>query len=101
MESKLPEIPSEYIEPYLAKFMGNVIEMAAFAYTEEELKKKGGVGHTIPQLKEWVKGVEFFVSSCCGIHSRYAMMNELDRLRKIPDDEFKKIAREVFFGEQK
>ena len=36
--AKLPEIPSEFIEPYLAKFMGSMIEFISSAcITQEEL----------------------------------------------------------------
>lgn len=40
----LPEIPSEFIEPYLVKFMGNIIEFASNACTEEEKQKRKGSG---------------------------------------------------------
>jgi hypothetical protein len=93
---KLPEIPSEFIEPYLTKFMGNIIEFASTACTEEELKERNGVGWTIAELKQWIKGVEMFVSWTCGIHARLAMSNEFyNRWKYMPDDEIKRICKKV------
>ena len=94
--AKLPEIPSEFIEPYLQKFMGNIVEFAASACTEEEKKLRCGVGWTIADLKSWVKGVEMFVSWTCGIHARYAMQNEFyNHWNYMPDDEIKAICKQV------
>jgi hypothetical protein len=94
--NKLPEIPSEFIEPYLQKFMGNIIEFAASACTEDEKKQRGGSGWTISEIKNWIKGVELFVSWSCGIHARLAMQNEFyQRWYRLPDDEIKKICKQV------
>lgn len=84
--NKLPEIPSEYIEPYLVQFMGSMIGFIASARTEEE-KQKNGCGWTVADIKQWMKGVEVFVSHSCGIHARYAMMNELQKFIRMPDEE--------------
>lgn len=92
----LPEIPSDFIEPYLVKFMGNIIEFASNACTEEEKQKRNGSGWTIAEIKNWVKGVEMFVSWTCGIHARYAMQNEFYlRWNTLPDDEIKSICKQV------
>lgn len=94
----LPEIPSEFIEPYLQKFMGTIIDFAASACTEEELKKRNGVGWTIAEVKQWVKGVELFVSTTCGVHARLAMQNEFyQRWKNIPDDKIKEICRKIIY----
>lgn len=99
---KLPEIPSEYIEPYLAKFMGSMIEFVSSAcITQEELDtERKGIGWTVAEVKNWVKGVEVFVSHTCGIHARYAAMNQMLKFCDIPDAELKemcqKIVRESF-----
>ena len=92
---KLPEIQSEFIEPYLAKFMGSMVEFVASAKTKERLKKDNGIGWTVADIKQWVKGVEVFVSQTCGIHARYAMMNEMDKFCKMKDQELYKTCRKV------
>lgn len=94
---KLPEIPSEFIEPYLEKFMGHIIEFAANAYlTEEEKQSHNGTGWTIAEIKLWIKGVELFVSWTCGIHARLAMQNEFyNRWKDMPDDEIKRLCKQV------
>lgn len=98
---KLPEIPSELIEPYLVRFMETMIQFAANAcITNDELnKERGGVGHTIQHLKAMVDGVETFVSQSCEIHARFAMMNELSRWQSMPDEELRSICRKVYYQE--
>ena len=99
-EIKLPEIPSEFIEPYLSKFLGNMVGFIASACTEEE-KKKRGTGWTVDDIKAWIKGVEVFVSQTCGIHARIAMANEYyDRISRIDNDELKKICQDIYFGKK-
>jgi hypothetical protein len=98
--SKLNQIPSEYIEPYLAKFMGSMVDFVASAVlTEEEKQKRNGCGWTVAEVKSWIKGVELFVSHSCGIHAQYAMMNEMHRFTELPDEKLleicKKVSREV------
>jgi hypothetical protein len=98
--SKLPEIPSEYIEPYLAKFMGSMVEFAASAVlTQEEKAERGGIGWTIAEVKSWVKGLELFVNHYCGIHARYAMMNEMYKFVETPDEEMQRICKKIIFGD--
>ena len=92
---KLPEIPSGYIEPYLSKFMGSMVEYVASAKTEEQLKKDNGIGWTVADIKKWVKGVEVFVSLTCGIHARMAMMNEMYKFSEMEDKELYKTCRKV------
>ena len=86
----LPEIPSEFIEPYLVKFMGNMIQYVACARTE-----KTEYGWTVKDVRQWIKGVEVFVSEFCGIHSRYAMMNELNRWEKMTDEQLKELCDKI------
>ncbi len=98
INKELPKIPSEYIEPYLAKFMENIIEFAADACSEEEKKLRNGIGWTIPEIKQWIKGVELFVSFNCGLHAKFAMTNEFyNRWENIPDDEIKSICRKIVY----
>jgi len=89
----LPEIPSEFIEPYLVKFMGNMIQYVACARTEEEKAK--GYGWTVAEVKQWLKGVEVFVSEFCGIHSRYAIMHEVQRWQEMSDEQLKELCDKV------
>jgi hypothetical protein len=85
----LPEIPSEFIEPYLVKFMSNLIQYVAYARTPEENAK--GYGWTVAEVKQWLKGVEVFVSEFCGIHSGYAIMHEVQRWQKMTDEQLKEM----------
>lgn len=102
MDTKLPEIPSEFIEPYLVKFMGSMLEFFASAHlTEEDKVTIGkGTGWTVKEIKTWIKGVEVFVSNSCGIHARYAMMNEMYKMIDMPDDELRKLARKICWGNE-
>lgn len=97
-DNGLMEIPSEFIEPYLATFMGSMVEFVASANTEEEKAKRGGIGWTVEEVKAWVKGVEVFVSMTCGIHARYAMMNQMNKFTELSDEELKKICHKVTYG---
>ena len=99
-DNGLREIPSEYIEPYLATFMGSMVEFVASAITEEEKAKRNGLGWTVAEIKAWVKGVEVFVSHSCGIHARYAMMNEMYKFVELPDDKLKEICHKATYGEK-
>jgi hypothetical protein len=99
IDNGLREIPSEFIEPYLATFMGSMVEFIASARTPEEKAKLNGIGWTVDEVKNWVKGVEVFVSMTCGIHARYAMMNEMYKFNEIDNDKLKEICRKVTYGE--
>ena len=90
----LPEIPSEFIEPYLVKFIGNMIQYIACARTEED-KEARGLGWTVKDVRGWLKGVEVFVSEFCGIHSRYAMMHEVQRWEKMTDEQLLELCKTV------
>jgi len=92
--NNLPEIPSEFIEPYLVAFMGTILQFIASARTEEE-QEKNNYGWTVDEVKTWVKGVEMFVSWTCGIHSRLAMSNQCDRFTRIDNDELKKMCKKI------
>lgn len=100
--NRYPDIPSEFIEPYLQQFMGSMLEFFCSAYlTEEEKAKEGrGCGWTVQEIKNWIKGVEVFVSNSCGIHARLAMSNEMYRMREMPDAELKALARKICWVSQ-
>lgn len=92
---KLPEIPSDFIEPYLVDFLGRMVEFIATSKLTNE-EKVNKVGWTVSEMKQRIKGVELFVSFYCGIHARYAMMNAFqDHFEKIPDDELREICKKV------
>jgi len=97
---KLPEIPSEYIEPYLAKFMGSMVEFIASARPQEEIDKHG-IGWTVAEVKHWMKGVEVFVSNSCGLHARLAMNNEIQKMITMDDNELYETCRKVVMGNPK
>jgi len=86
----LPEIPSEFIEPYLVKFIGNMIQYVACSRPEGEK-----YGWTVKDVRGWLKGVEVFVSEFCGIHSRYAMMHEVQRWEKMTDEQLLEMCKTV------
>ncbi len=86
---ELPEIPSDYIEPYLVNFISHIISI--IATTNEK-------AYTIQELRARLRGVEHFVSEYCGIHSRLAFSNELRRFDKLTDEQLKEICREAYFG---
>ena len=99
-DNGLPQIPSEFIEPYLATFMGSMVDFVASAITEEEKAKRNGLGWTVAEIKAWVKGVEVFVSHTCGVHARYAMMNEMHRFTELSDEKLKKVCVKVAYGKE-
>lgn len=81
---KLPEIPSELIEPYLKNFLSLQIEGI-------------GCGLTKPQdARNDLKGVQYFVSAYCGIHARFATSNEYDRFCNLSDEDMVAICKKVF-----
>lgn len=80
--SELNEIPSEYLEPYLVKFMSYIIESV-------------GCGWKKPaEARAQLKGIESFVSLFGGIHSRMAMMNQYFNFVNLKDEDMIKICKE-------
>jgi hypothetical protein len=80
---KLPEIPSEYIEPYLTKYFGYIIDC---------------VGHglkTPEEARQDLLGVERFISMFGGIHSRLAISNEYYRIYAMSDEKFLELCKET------
>jgi hypothetical protein len=82
--SKLPEIPSEYIEPYLVKFMSYLIESIAMGFK------------TPQQAKDEFKGIEHFVSQFCGIHARLACGNEYYSFIGFKDEDLQALCDKVY-----
>jgi hypothetical protein len=81
--SKMVEIPSEYIEPYLKTFLSMQIESI-------------GLGYSTPaEARADLKGVEHFVSIFCGIHSRFATSNEYNKFCSMSDEQIIEICKKV------
>jgi len=78
------KIPSEFIEPYLKRFMMMALEELAYFNTP------------VSEVKARLNGVRYFISCYAGIHANLATNNEYFRFCDIPDDELKRIAKEVF-----
>lgn len=78
---ELPEIPSEFIEPYLVRMLSTQFELLAFQCTEEKLI----------ETKQNLKGVERFVSYFGGIHSRLAVSNVYSGFYNMSLEDVKKL----------
>jgi len=78
------EIPSEFIEPYLQRFLMSGLEGIAYGITDPQT------------FKDQLHSLESFVDMFCGIHSRYAMTNERRRIRRLSNDELIQIAKATF-----
>jgi hypothetical protein len=79
----LPEIPSEFIEPYLSNFMNYLIE---------------GIGTgllTVEECKNDLRGVEHFISIYGGVHSRIAMSNQLGVFLRLSDSEMETMCKKI------
>lgn len=70
---KLPEIPSEFIEPYAQKFLSQIIEAVGIGMTKPE------------QARVSLKEVERFICRFSGIHARLAVSNEYNRFCTLDD----------------
>ena len=79
----LPEIPSEFIEPYLKRFLMIQIESVGSGFDSPE------------KARQTLKGVDYFISCFGGLHSRIATSNEYDRFIKLSDEEMISICKKV------
>lgn len=79
---KLAEIPSEFIEPYLQRFLSIQIESCACGVSPEDIRSN-------------LKGVQFFISCFGAIHSRYAVNNEYDRMIRLSNEDMTAICKRV------
>ena len=80
----LPEIPSEYIEPYLQRWLMMELESLSFGLTPPE------------QIKESMKWMSRFAARFCGIHARIAASNEEYKISRLSNEELIRISKEVF-----
>lgn len=81
--SELNEIPSEFLEPYLVKFMSYIIEAV------------GTNWKTPAEARAELKGIESFVSLFGGVHSRYAMMHQYFNFVNLKDEDMIKICKKA------
>lgn len=81
--NKLPEISSEFIEPYLTKVMGGMFESI-------------GLGLLPPKdAKQMLRGIDWFISQTCGVHARIAMSNTLCKFIDLTDKQLIEICKRV------
>jgi hypothetical protein len=79
----LPEINSEFIEPYFQRFLSMQIESV-------------GAGLITPkEAKEYLKGVDYF-SCFMGLHCRLAVSNVYGKFIRLPDDQLLAICKKIF-----
>ena len=76
-------IPSEFIEPFLVSYISYQLESTAFGF------------RTHKQVVADLEGLQKFVSLFCGIHSRYAMNNEVYKIKEMHPNTWKAIAKKV------
>lgn len=80
---KLAEIPSEFIEQYLIRFLSIQIESVAFGLTSPNEARKN------------LAGVEYFVDCFCGVHARIATGNEYGRFCRLSDEQMIEICKDA------
>lgn len=81
---QIGELPSELIEPYLQRFLMMQIEAVACGLTD------------VKEAKSHLAGVEYFISSFGGIHSRLATSNMYGQFIRTPDKELIAICKKAF-----
>lgn len=85
MDCKLPEISSDYIEPYLVRNFSLTIEGVACGYT------------TPDEARSYLKAIEIFVSRFCGLHARMAAMNETYKFCDLNDEVMIEICKSAYW----
>lgn len=78
---EFPKIPSELIEPHLQKFLGTMLEMAAYG--------------DIQEVKQMIRGLDIFVGLSSGKHAVLAFSHHGYDIRSMPDDELRELARNI------
>lgn len=81
--SKMDEIPSEFIEPYLLTFLKSKIESVGLGYETPE------------QVRQQLKVIERFTSLFCGLHARIATSNQYRKFYNLSNDDMIEICKEV------
>jgi hypothetical protein len=81
---KLPDIPSEFIEPYLAQFMSYEIECVATGYRKPQ------------EARNNLKAIDLFISRFGGLHSKYAVMNEYNKMISLSDEDMINICKKCY-----
>ena len=81
--SKIDEIPSEYIEPYLLTFLKSKIESVGLGFENPE------------QARTELKAIEHFVDLFCGLHARIATTNKYKEFYNLSDEDMIDICKKV------
>ncbi len=87
--SKMNQIPSEFIEPYLRTFLMAVVEGVGCGWTKPE------------EARADLQGVERFVSLFGGIHARIATSNQYLKLCDLSDEAMIDLCKKLFNDEEK
>lgn len=80
----LPKINSEFIEPYLKRFLIQIIESVAIGLTTPE------------EARNDPRGVNYFIGSFGSLHANIATNNEYNRFISLSDEQMIEICKEVF-----
>lgn len=80
----LPEIPSEFIEPYAKRFLMMQMEAINFGLV------------TPDEARKTLDAVGYFISCFSGIHAKLAVGNEYKRFSDLSDSDLKNICKEIF-----
>lgn len=83
-EKDLPKIDSEFIEPYLKRWLMMELESLHYGFITPE------------EVKESLKWMDRFASRFCGIHAVYAAMNECNKINRLSNEQLTSIANSVF-----
>ncbi len=79
----LPEINSEFIEPYLKAFLMCQIEAVACGLTTPE------------EARKYLSGVDYFVGNYCAIHARFATSNMYGKFKDLSDEKMIEICKKT------
>jgi hypothetical protein len=78
------KIPSDFIEPYVQRFLMMCLEELAYFTTP------------VSEVKARLDGVRRFVSFTSGVHASIACDNAIRQFTDTPDEELKAIAVKIF-----
>ena len=86
-KNELPTIPSEYIEPYLKRFLTLQMESVYLGFITAE------------EAKVSLKNIETFVNRFCGVHSVIATGNIYGAFTRLSDDDLNALCKKVLDSE--
>lgn len=79
----LTKIPSEFIEPYLLRFLSLQIESVGFGLMSPD------------EARRLLSGVEYFATCFCGVHASLAISNEYGKFCRLTDEQMIEICKKV------